>query len=391
MAKKMLERVGYYAYFFPTYKQGKKVLWNGMDAQGFKFIDHIPQALRRRTDNTDMLIELKNGSVFQVIGTDNVDSFRGANPVGAVFSEYAWQNPLAWDTIRPILNENGGWAVFNTTPLGKNHAYRLFEAAKQNPKWFAQLLTIENTSRENGQAVITQEDIDEERKMGMEEDMILQEYFCSFDAAIRGSYYAEPMRTAREEQRICKVPYESKLPVFTAWDLGIGDTTPIIFYQLYGKEIRIIDAEEHAGEGLAFYANLLDQKGYKYQLHNWPHDGDVRELGTGKSRLETARQLGINPIHIIPAQNIDDGIQAVRSIFPRLWIDEKLTGFIDAISQYRKEYDEEKKTFKDRPLHDWSSHFADALRYLSQSLPAEIQRQKPKDRSSLIRRSGIRQ
>lgn len=371
MAKKMMERVGYYAYFFPTYKQGKKVIWNGMDAQGFKFTDHIPHELRKRTDNTEMLIELVNGSIFQVIGTDNVDSFRGANPVGAVFSEYAWQNPLAWDTVRPIMNENGGWAIFNTTPLGKNHAYRMYQNAQKNERWFAQLLTVDDTKREDGSPVIKPEDIDEERKMGMEEDMILQEYWCSFDASIRGAYYTDQIKKARDEGRFCKIPREPGIPVHTAWDLGIGDSMAILFYQIIGKEIRIFDAEEHSGEGIAFYADLLRSKGYNYGTHHLPHDAEVRELGTGKSRLEVAHALGIQPTRIIAAQNVDDGIQAVRSMFPRFWIDERLEGFIDAISQYRKEWDEDKRVFKPRPLHDWTSHYADALRYLALSIPKD--------------------
>lgn len=361
----MMERVGYYAYFFPTYKQGKKVLWNGMDRSGFKFMDHIPHSLRKRTDNTEMLVEMKNGSVFQVIGTDNVDSFRGANPVGAIFSEFAWQNPLAWDTVRPILNENDGWAVFNTTPLGKNHAYRIYQAAKENPKWFAQLLTIEQTKREDGRAIILPEDIDEERKMGMEEDMILQEYYCSFEAAIRGAYYADQIRQMRLEERICRLDIDPYLPVDTYWDLGIRDAGTVLFVQRYGREVRIIDAESHTGEPLGFFADLLRKKGYNYGRHFLPHDAQAKNRQTGKTDEELLNEEGVKPTVIIPRNDVQVGIQQVRRIFPRLIINSKLEGFIDAISQYRKEYDEDKKVFKDHPLHDWSSHYADALRYLA--------------------------
>lgn len=393
VAKKMLERVGYYAYFFPTYKQGKKVLWNGMDREGFKFTDHIPHELRRRTDNTEMLIELKNGSVFQVIGTDNVDSFRGANPVGAVFSEYAWQNPLAWDTIRPIMNENGGWAIFNTTPLGKNHAFRLYEAAKKQAKWFAQLLTVDDTKREDGSPVIKPEDIQEEREMGMEEDMILQEYWCSFEAAVKGSYYADQIAEMRDPKRlrICAVPYERHLEVHTAWDLGFDDATAIIFYQIAGKEIRIIDYEEHNGEDLSFYADLLDKKSYKYGMHYLPHDAEVTSRQTGKNDKETLAELGIYNTEIVPKANVQPGIQAVRRIFPRLWIDnsnDRMEGFIDRITQYRKEYDEERKIFRSIPEHDWCSHAADALRYLAAGFIEPIIDDRPLIRDTSAGRLG---
>lgn len=386
IAKKMHERVGAYYYFFPEFNQGRRVLWDGIDKEGFKFMNHIPQSLRKTTSKQEMKIEMKNGSVFQIIGTDNYDIIRGSNPVFCVFSEFAHQNPSAWDIVRPILNENDGMAVFSTTPFGKNHAYRLYEAAKKNPNWFTQILTIKDTKRTDGLPIITEEHLREERQIGAEEDFLMQEYFCSFDASIKGAYYSEQIKQAKEQGRVCKVPYEPKMQVYTAWDLGIGDSTAILFFQLYGKEIRIIDAEEHSGEGIAFYTDLLQRKGYQYALHILPHDAEVREMGTGKSRIEVLRQLGVTPTKILAAQNVDDGIQAVRSVFPRLWIDEKLEGFIDSVSQYRKEYDEDKRTFKSRPLHDWTSHYSDALRYLSLGLPERIHISQPRQRS----RSGWR-
>lgn len=389
VAKKMLERVGFYAYFFPTYKQAKKVLWNGVDRNGFKFMDHIPHDIRKRTNDTDMLVELTNGSILQLIGTDNIDSFRGANPVGCVFSEFSWQNPLAWDTVRPILNENDGWALFITTPLGKNHAYRLYNAAKNNPKWFTQFLTVDNTKREDGRAVITKEDIDEERRMGMEEDMIQQEYYCSFDAAMPGAYYAEQMLTARKQGRIGKVPYDPALFVDTWWDLGFDDACSIGFSQTKGKELRIIDYEEHNGESLEFYYALLEAKklelGFKYRTHYLPHDADAKNLNTGKSDRETLQELGMGGIEVVPIGSVQHGIQEVRSMFPELWIRDSVLNpdsvkpgamdrmemFIDRISQYHKEYDEARKTFRSKPEHDFNSHAADALRTIAMGRPKE--------------------
>ena len=221
-SKGMYERIGGYYYFFPTYQQGKKAIWNGMDREGFKFTDHLPESLRKRTDNTDMLIEYRNGSLFQVIGTDKMDRLVGTNPVGCVFSEYSLQNPAAWDFIRPILAENDGWAVFIFTPRGENHGFDLLEMARKFPDvWYSEVLTVEDTK------AIPQEILDQERREIIEKDgndaFYLQEYMCDFTVPIQGSYYAPQMLLADEEGRIGEVPYDPATEVHTAWDLGIDD------------------------------------------------------------------------------------------------------------------------------------------------------------------------
>lgn len=356
IAKKMLERVGTYYYLFPTYSQGKKIIWNGMDRDGFKFIDHIPEEIRRRTDNTEMIIELKNGSIFQVIGTDKIDSIVGTNPIGCVFSEYSLQNPKAWDFLRPILAENGGWAVFNYTPRGKNHGYDLYQMAKDNPDWYTELLTVNDTK------IITDEMIDAERVSGMDEDLIQQEFYCCFNAAIQGAYYSKQIKKAEEENRITNVPYEASLPVHTFWDLGVGDSTCIWFIQAVGKELRMIDYYEASGEGLPYYAKILKERGYVYGTHNAPHDIAVRELGSGKSRIETAKSLGID-FKIVKNISIEDGINAVRLVFDKCWFDAtKCKQGLNALINYHKEYDENRKEYKNTAYHDWSSHAADGFR-----------------------------
>lgn len=362
IAKKMLERVGTYYYFFPTYSQGKKILWSGMDRDGFKFTDHIPKEIRKRTDNQEMIIEIVNGSVFQVIGTDNIDSIVGTNPIGCVFSEYSLQNPKAWDFIRPILSENGGWAVFNYTPRGKNHGYDLYEMAQNNPEWYCEKLTVDDTK------AISKEAIDSERMAGMDEDLIQQEYYCSFNAAIQGAYYSKQINILEESNRVTTVPYEETIPVHTYWDLGVGDATSIWFVQLINREIRIIDFYEAEGEGFPYYAKVLQEKGYIYGSHNAPHDIAVRELGSGISRLETAEKLGIrfNVVKNIP---IDDGINAVRNILSRCWFDqEKTKEGLNCLKNYHKEYDENRKQYKNTPYHDWASHASDSFRYLAVGL-----------------------
>lgn len=363
VAKKMFERVGSYFYFFPTYKQGKKILWNGMDRDGFKFTNHIPKELRARTDNGEMLIEADCGSIFQVIGTDKIDAVVGTNPVGCVFSEYALQDPKAWDYIRPILAENGGWAIFNFTPRGENHGFDIYNLAKNDPKWFCQLLTVDDTG------VIPKEVLEQEReeiiKQHGNDALFQQEYFCSFTVPIQGAYYGSQMMLVDREKRIGNVPIEPTIPVNTAWDLGIDDSTTIWFFQTVGQEVRIIDYYENSGEGLAHYAKTLQDKGYLYGDHYAPPDIEVRELGSGKSRMETAASLGLR-FRVVPKLSISDGIEAARNLLPKCWFNkEKCSRGINALKSYHKEWDDENKVYRNQPEHDWSSHGADAFRYLA--------------------------
>jgi phage terminase large subunit len=364
VVNKMVERVGTYFYFFPTYNQGRKILWQGMDRSGFKFMHHIPGELIRRVDNTQMLVELTNGSILQIVGTDNIDSIVGTNPVGCVFSEYSLQNPRAWDYIRPILAENGGWAIFNYTPRGNNHGKALFEMAQKDPEnWFCQKLTVDDTK------VIPQKVLDQERQEIVAKDgndaLFQQEYYCSFDVPIQGAYYGTQLLLAEKEKRITNVPYEQSLPVNTYWDLGVGDSTAIWFEQTVGMEVRIIDYYETNGEGLAHYVKVLKEKPYVYGDHYAPFDINVTELGSGKTRLHTAQELGIN-FRIVPRVAPDDGIDKARMLLGRCWFDKtKTERGLDALKSYHKEWDEENKTYKNRPNHDWASHGADAFRYLA--------------------------
>ena len=354
-----LKRKGLYWHLLPTYNQGRKIVWDGMTRDGRSFLEHFPKELWANVNNTDMRLELKNGSIYQVVGTDNVDRLVGSNPIGVVFSEYSLQDPRAWDLVRPILAENGGWAMFIYTARGRNHGYDLFNMANRNEKWFCQRLSVDDTS------VLNQEAIDEEREAGMPEELIQQEFYCSFDAPLVGSYYGSLMAKALAEERIKNVPYEPRLEVHTSWDLGMGDSTAIIWFQQFGNEYRIIDYYENQGEGIPHYVKVVRDKDYVYGKHIAPHDIKVREMGTGKSRFEVARDLGLR-FDICPNIQIDDGIEAARSIIPRCYFDEKKCSIlVEALRQYRKDYDEKNKVYKNRPLHDWSSHGADAFRYLA--------------------------
>ena len=376
--KKMMERVGVYYYLFPTYQQGKKILWKGIDKTGFRFMDHFPPEIVYAINNSEMSVTLihptdrnpdgspKPGSIFQIVGTDNIDSVVGTNPIGCVFSEYSLQDPSAWDFLRPILAENDGWAVFNYTPRGENHGWELYEMARKNPdKWFCQLLTVKDTG------VIKEEVLEQERSEIISKDgndaLFQQEYMCSFKVPIQGAYYGTLLMQARETKRIGNVPYDPMIPVHTYWDLGVGDSTAIWFAQFVGPEIRLIDYYETSGEGLPHYIKILQDKGYVYGTHWAPHDIQVRELSSGKSRIEIASSLGIN-FEIAPQLSLDDGINATRLLLPKCWFDEeKCHRGINALISYHKVFDEKNKIYKDKPAHDWSSHGSDAFRMLAVS------------------------
>ncbi len=357
-------RIGTYFHLFPTYAQGKKIIWDSYDAEGFKVTDHFPRQIVAAKNESELQITLTNGSIYQVIGTDKMDSIVGTNPVGCVFSEYALQNPRAWDLIRPILLENDGWALFNLTPRGNNHGKKLYEMAQNNRDWYCSLLTVADTFRADGRRVITDEMINSERREGMADELIQQEYYCSFEGYQEGSYYTKQLLAAEKEGRIADIPWLPNVPVFTWWDLGVGDSTAIWFVQRIGMRINLIDYEEHSGEAIAFYAKLLQSKPYVYARHYWPHDGRNRDFGgTGQTRRETGEDLGIDPIDIVARGDVDDGIEATRQLLTRCWFDRKKTEKgRDALASYHKEWDEDRREFKQKPEHDWSSHGADGFR-----------------------------
>ena len=369
----MFERIGAYYYFFPTYKQGRKILWEGADREGLRFLAHIPSQLIEKQNDQEMLIEMINGSILRVIGTDDIDSIVGTNPIGCVFSEYSLQNPRAWDFIRPILAENGGWAVFNYTPRGNNHGKQLYELAIKDPDhWFSQKLTVDDTQAID-KTVLQQEKSEMAIRTG-NDALYMQEYYCSFDVPIEGAYYGTQMLEAEKEKRITTVPYDPMAKVHTVWDLGVGDSTAIWFYQTIGREIHCIDYLETSGEGLDYYVKALQEKNYIYGNHYAPHDIQVRELSSGKSRLEIAEGLGIK-FEIAPNLGVDDGIMATRMLLPRVWFDRnKCERGLNALNSYHKEWDDDNKTWKNKPNHDWSSHGSDAFRYLAVSYqPDDIQ------------------
>lgn len=366
VAKEMQKRVGTYYYFLPTYKQGKKIIWKGMDKTGFKFIDHIPPQIRVAVDNTEMTIETSNGSIFQVIGSDNIDSIVGTNPIGCVYSEFSLQNPDAWNFMRPVLLENGGWAMFNYTPRGHNHGYALYQMAKSNPKWFCEVLTIDDTK------VLGPHHMQEERESGMSDDLIQQEYYCSFEASMPGAYYSEEVRKAREQLRICNLPHLDYLPVHTCWDLGVGrgDDMVIWFFQIDGFMLKFINLYWNYSKGLLHYKQVLDEKkdrmGYRYGTHLAPHDIERPQHTSGekaKTIMEIGEEVGIQFTKVPVISDVQVGVELVRSKFSYCYFDKTLTEHgVHALSSYRRDWDKKNGVFRLLPVHDWSSHFADAFR-----------------------------
>lgn len=351
------QRIGTYWHMLPTATQGRMVIWEGRDGQGRRLIDQaFPPALRVSERNDRMSMELKCGSQWQVVGSDNYDRLVGANPIGVVFSEWSLTDPRAWDYVRPILAENGGWAVFVYTPRGKNHGSELFDIARHQGDWFTEQLSVDDTG------IVSGATISAERSSGMSEALIQQEYYCSFEAANEGSYYGKLLEQAEKACRVTRVPYQPELKVDTWWDLGIGDSTSVWFSQQAGLERHFIDYYECSGEGLAHYAKMLQDKGYIYGEHWAPHDIEARELGTGKSRLEVAKGLGLN-FRTAPRLSIEDGIEAVRNLLPRSWFDaERCRDGLRALKSYHRDFNERRQAFLPHPVHDWSSHCADAIR-----------------------------
>ena len=367
-ATQAIQRAGNYWHMLPQYEQARKSVWQAVNPHtGKRRIDEaFPAAIRKRTREDQMMIEFVNGSTWQLVGSDNYNSLVGSPPVGVTASEWALADPSAWGYLSPILRENGGWAVFISTPRGRNHLCKMFEGFRDDPEWFVERKGIYETQ------ALTPEQIEaslREYVATYGEDhgrsIFAQEYECSFDAAIIGAYYARELERAERDGRIVDVPIDPAMPVNTVWDLGINDSTSIIFWQaLRGGVIRVVDYYEAAGYGLDHYANILRQRGYNYGKHYGPHDLEVRELGTGKSRIEIAASLGI-PFSMVPNMRVEDGINAARMILPRCWFDQrKTTRLRECLSQYREKHDE-KRGISLGPLHDWTSHAADAFRYLS--------------------------
>lgn len=357
-------RVGNYFHLFPELKQAREAIWNGIDQNGKRYIDYIPKRLiKGKPNNTDMRITLINGSTIKLGGSDRYDNLMGSNPVGIIFDEYSLQNPFAWHYLSPILTQNGGWARFVYTPRGANHGQKLYLRNIDNPRWFVRKLDITQTKNWDGSPVITPEQVEERRRDGTPEELIQQEYYLSFDAALVGSYYSEQIVDAYEDNRIRDFDLNPSFPVHTAWDLArTRDANSIWIFQVINKQIMLYDyIEGHMNTMQTYIENLGEfarKHNVRFEMHFAPHDIKVTDYTSEKSRIEVAASMGFF-FTVAPNLSIIDGIDAVKSLFPRFVFHKTNCELgLDCLKQYqRNEFG--------KPVHNFASHPADALRTLA--------------------------
>ena len=371
----MLQRPGNYWHCLPEYAQARKSIWDAVNPHtGKRRIDEAfpPELIANKRDH-DMTLRFHNGSTFSCIGSDSYDRVVGSSAAGVVFSEYALSNPSSWAYIRPMLEENDGWAVFITTPRGRNHAFEMAKHAALTPHWFYQLQSARDTE------ALTEEQLDEalaeyRALYGYEQGEALyrQEYLCDWQSALLGSFYADFMAQIRKEGRILECEPIDTDYVHRAWDLGVGDDTSIWWFQAQPSgQLLILDHYAASGRGVEHFRDEIfhrhEQRGWRHGSDFVPHDANVREWGTGRSRIETMQSIGLKPMRV-PMASLDDGINAVRRTLPLCVFHPRTeNGGISALEQYRREWDDEAKCFKKTAVHDWTSHPADSFRYLAQA------------------------
>ena len=345
----------------PTFTQAKRISWD--------YVKYYAGVIPGVTFNeTELRADFPNNGRIMLLSGENPDALRGIYLDLCVFDEYGMQNPRVWgEVVRPALSDREGSAIFLGTPAGHNHFFDILQQAKEqseegSDQWYWKIAKASETK------LVKDEEL-KAAQVQMTPEQYEQEYECSFTAAIIGAYYGRLLADADDKGKITRVPYDPALPVHTAWDLGINDSTAIWFAQVYrGGAVNVIDYYENSGVGLDHYAEVLRKKDYHWGDHLAPHDIEVRELGSGKSRLETAFSLGIR-FKVIPKMKIADGINAARMLIPKCYFDrEKYNEGLEMLRQYRQEWDDRKRMFRDQPRHDFTSHSADAFRYLALGL-----------------------
>lgn len=356
-----------YAFVAPTYSSAEKIAWTMLKeyTRMIPGVEYNESKLRCTIHRP----WLDDKVTFYLMGAENPDSIRGLYLDGAILDEFALMDSRIWgEVIRPALSDRLGWAIFISTPRGQNSFYDMYKiaCANESGQWGAFMFKASETG------LIPPDEL-KALRLEMDEDAYLQEFECSFEASLTGAYFGKQMTQMNEEKRICNVPHDPALMVDTAWDLGVSDSTTIIFYQQYRMEVRIIDYIEMSGEGIAYYAKKLKEgcrANYNYREHLWPHDGAARDFsGEGKTREQIARGLGIKPIRIVQKFDVMDSIDAARRLLPRVYIDQtKGARLIECLKSYEKKWDEKNKIYQDRPLHNWASHGADAFRLLAMAL-----------------------
>jgi len=346
-----------YAYIAPFYAQAKNIAWDYL----LKFA--APAIVK--ANQSELWVELVNGAKIRLFGADNPDALRGLYLDGVVLDEYADMKPRLWgEIVRPLLTDRQGWATFIGTPKGHNAFYDIYNEAQKNDNWYVKTL------RADVSGLLPEAEL-LDAQATMSSNQYEQEFLCSFEAAILGAYYGQEMRRITDLDRITNVDYDPMFPCHTAWDLGFNDSTSIWWFQVVYGEIRVLDHHSSNGQAVPFYTGLLQQKeeefGYKYGYHYLPHDARAKTMASGgKSIIEQfATKIDIKHLKIVPNLSLQDGIQATRLALTRCWFDNRCEEGIECLRQYQREWDDDKKVFRDRPKHDWTSHSADAFRYLS--------------------------
>jgi phage terminase large subunit len=369
------------AYIAPTYGQAKRIAW--------EYFKDYARPIGARFNETELKITFPTGAVLYLYGAENPDAIRGNYFHIVVLDEYGDMHPRLYaEVVRPALSDYRGHALWIGTPKGANQFKKIFDVAARemragNEDWFCDVKRASETG------IIDAAELEEARRV-MSSAEYEQEFECSWSAAIRGAYYAERMDKLRELGRIARLPHEPNLPVYTGWDLGMSDSTAIWFAQVFRGEYRLIDYYEASGEGLRHFVNVLKDKEYIYERHFFPHDVMVRELSTGASRQEVLAGFGVKAT-ALPRLPVQDGIEAVRGILPNCWFDDGdwVSRGVEAVSHYHREWDDRRGDYRDRPVHDWSSHAADALRTLAIGLTRDFQRSSAADVVSSARRGRL--
>jgi hypothetical protein len=393
------QRVGTYWHMLPLATQARKAIWTAVNPNTGKrrIFDAFPQSYIENMNDNEMFIRFKSGSTFQVVGSDNFNSLVGSPPIGITFSEWALANPSAWAYLSPILAENGGWASFITTPRGNNHAKGMYDAVKNNPAWFCQILTANDTG------AISDAAIEEQREVyagifgkDIADALINQEFYCSFSGAMVGAYFGAEMSKAERDGRMRVVPITEGYPVHTAWDLGATHNNPIWCFQVIGSQLRIVDFYLPESDDLEDWCAWLNGKGYNGNDYV-PHDILVTEWGSKRTRIETLRALGRKPRRIAKV-SVADGLQAGRvAINSAVFHDaddergKRIAHGIDGLKSYRRDWDDERKTFRETPVKDWAEHLGSAWRYLALSWREEstsAPKEKPKELEFIAKADG---
>lgn len=381
MIKKAVEVAGNYYYVFPTAAQGRKALWETTDNEGNAAVDHIPRELNANINSQEMrvIVPTVSGqrSIIRIIGLDkNKDGIRGVSCKGAVFSEFAYQDPDAYKTLMPSLRESKGWCIFNSTPEGNNHFWDMEQSIKDSDNWFFSHLQGIWPDEPNYSGIYTPEEMIEiQAEEGYTDEDMEREYGACYNAGAKGSIYSDHIKKSRAEGRVNQYPYDSNYAVHTFWDLGYNDPTSIWFVQYIGSQIRFIDYWEGEKKEIPEIVNeVLYSKGYQYIEHHLPHDAENNYglIVTKKDLLQQSLEsYGLKShVSVVPKLSVQEGINAVQSRFSMYHFNAGLCGeALETLALYHKRWDSKRRIFIKEPVHDWTSHCADALR--TEALAAE--------------------